>query len=116
MDAAEELILGWVVASPVGMKMVRNCRENSLIIPATVFFGRKRKWEWESRTEKTNRSYGIVRTESVGREHADYYRVSITQNEKIHATTSNIKFEKIATTMHKIYSIKRHNQAFQQHI
>ena len=72
------------------MKTVGNSRENPLIIPATVFFGRERKRERESRTGKRNRYYEISGTESIGREHADYDRESITQNGKIYATTSNI--------------------------
>ena len=68
------------------MKTVGNGRENLLTVPATVFFGRERK----KRTGKRNRYYGISGTESIGREHADYDRESITQNGKIHTTTSNI--------------------------
>ena len=53
-----------------------NGRENPSTVPATVFFGRERK----NRTGKRNRYYGISGTESIGREHADYDRESITQN------------------------------------
>jgi len=67
-----------------------NGRENPLAIPATVFFGQEWKRERESRTKKRNRYYGISGTESIGREHAAYDRESITQNGKIHTTTSNI--------------------------
>ena len=67
-----------------------NGRENLLTVPATVFFGRERKRERKNRTGKRNRYYGISGTESIGREHADYDRESITQNGKIHTTTSNI--------------------------
>ena len=73
-----------------GMKTVGNGWENSLTVPATVFFGRERKRERKNRTGKRNRYYGISGTESIGREHADYDRESITQNGKIHTTTSNI--------------------------
>jgi len=76
--------------SGVGMKTVGNGRENPSTVPATVFFGRERKRERENRTGKRNRYYGISGTESIGREHADYDRESITQNGKIHTTTSNI--------------------------
>jgi len=74
----------------IGMKTVGNGRENPSTVPATVFFGRERKRERENRTGKRNRYYGISGTESIGREHADYDRESITQNGKIHTTTSNI--------------------------
>ena len=74
----------------LGMKTVGNGRENPLTVPATVFFGRERKRERKNRTGKRNRYYGISGTESIGREHADYDRESITQNGKIHTTTSNI--------------------------
>ena len=74
----------------VGMKTVGNGRENPSTVPATVFFGRERKRERKNRTGKRNRYYGISGTESIGREHADYDRESITQNGKIHTTTSNI--------------------------
>ena len=70
-----------------------NDRERSgkpLTVPATVFFGRERKREQKNRTGKRNRYYGISGTELIGREHADYDRKSINQNEKIHTTTSNI--------------------------
>ena len=72
-----------------GTKTVGKHREN-LTVLATVFFGRERKRERENRTGKRNRYYGISGTESIGREHADYDRESITQNGKIHTTTSNI--------------------------
>ena len=52
---------------------------------------------------------GIIRSEAC-----DYDRESETQYGKIHVTTSNIKFEKILTVMHKLYSNNRHNQAFKQ--
>ena len=74
----------------LGMKTVGNGRENPSTVPATVFFGRERKRERENWTGKRNRYYGISGTESIGREHADYDRESITQNGKIHTTTSNI--------------------------
>ena len=74
----------------VGMKTVGNGRENHSTVPATVFFGRERKRKRKNRTRKRNRYYGISGTESIGWEHADYDRESITQNEKIHTTTSNI--------------------------
>ena len=74
----------------VGMKTVGNGRENPSTVPATVFFGREWKRERKNRTGKRNRYYGISGTESIGREHADYNRESITQNGKIHTTTSNI--------------------------
>ena len=74
----------------LGMKTVGNGRENFSTVLATVFFGRERKRERENRTGKRNRYYGISGTESIGREHADYDRESITQNGKIHTTTSNI--------------------------
>ena len=74
----------------LGMKTVGNGRENPLTVPAAVFFGRERKRERKNRTGKRNRYYGISGTESIGREHADYDRESITQNGKIHTTTSNI--------------------------
>ena len=67
-----------------------NSRENHSTVPATVCFGRKRKRERKNRTGKRNRYYGISETESIGREHVDYDRESITQNGKIHTTTSNI--------------------------
>ena len=63
---------------------------NPLTVPVTVFFGRERKRERKNRTGKRNRYYGISGTESIGREHAGYDRESITQNGKIHTTTSNI--------------------------
>ena len=65
----------------LGMKTVGNDRENSLTVSATVFFGRERKQERKNRTGKRNRYYGISGTESIGREHADYDRESITQRE-----------------------------------
>ena len=74
----------------VGMKTVGNGRKNFLTVPATVFFGREQKRKQKNRTGKRNRYYGISGTESIGREHADYDRESITQNGKIHTTTSNI--------------------------
>ena len=74
----------------LGMKTVGNGRENPSTVPATVFFGRERKRKRKNRTGKRNRYYGISGTESIGREHADYDRESITQNGKIHTTTSNI--------------------------
>ena len=55
-----------------------------------IFFCRERKRERKNRTGKRNRYYGISGTESIGREHADYNRESMTQNGKIHTTTSNI--------------------------
>ena len=54
------------------MKTVGNGRENLLTISATVFFGRERKRERESRTGKQNRYYGISGTEHIDREHVDY--------------------------------------------
>ena len=50
--------------------------------------------------------------ELFDREHADYDQESDTQDGKIHVTTSNIKFEKIVTVIHKLYSNKSHNEAF----
>ena len=68
----------------------RERRENPSTVPETVFFGREWKQERKNRTGKRNRYYGISGTKSIGREHADYDRESITQNGKIHTTTSNI--------------------------
>ena len=79
-----------VQASLVRDENGRERRENLSTVPATVFFGRERKRERKNRTGKRNRYYGISGTESIGREHADYDRESITQNGKIHTTTSNI--------------------------
>ena len=81
-------IVHWTRPLMVGMKTVGNARENPLTVSVTVFFGRER--ERKNRMGKRNRYYGISGTESISREHADYDRESITQNGKIHTTTSNI--------------------------
>ena len=68
----------------VGMKMVGNSRENVLTIPAPVFFCRELKREWEGRTGKRNRYYGISGTEYFERERLDYDREAVTQNGNIY--------------------------------
>ena len=76
-----------LILSPLGMKTVGKTTQP---FPQLYFFGRERKRERKNRTGKRNRYYGISGTESIGREHADYDRESITQSGKIHTTTSNI--------------------------
>jgi len=74
----------------LGMKAVGNGRKNTLTIPAPVFFGRERERERKGRTGKRIRYYGISGTEYFDREHVDYDRESITQNENIY-TCNHLK-------------------------
>jgi hypothetical protein len=64
----------------LGLKTIGNGRENTLTIPATIFFSRERERERESRTGKRNRYYGISGTEPFDREHVDYGRKQININ------------------------------------
>ena len=59
----------------LGLKTVMNGRENPLTVTIPVFFFR----EWEKRTGKHKRYYGISKTEHIGREFVDYDRESVTQ-------------------------------------
>lgn len=78
------MVLTWK-KEVLGMKAVRNSRENTLTIPAPAFFSREREQERESRMGKRIRYYGISGTEYFDREHIDYDWESITQNGNIDA-------------------------------
>jgi len=77
---------------PSGMKMVGNGRENPLTVTVPVFFlGREQEREWERRTGKRIRYYGISETEITDREHINYDgKISITVGNTTHVTSSNI--------------------------
>ena len=83
-------------------------------IPATIFFGRERERERESRTGKQNRYYEISGTKYFDQEYGAYDRESRTQNGKIHVTSSYMQLEKIVIIMHivlasKIYITRLHS-------
>ena len=69
---------------------VENGRENILTILVSVFFCREREQEWNRRTGKRRRYYGISGTEHIGREYVDYDRETVTQIGKTHVTTRKI--------------------------
>jgi hypothetical protein len=70
------------------MKTVGNGRENTLTIPATVFFSREWERDGNNRTGIQIQYYGILGTEYFDRESFDYGRESETQNGSIDVTPS----------------------------
>lgn len=72
------------------MKTIGNGWENTSTVPVSVFFGRVRERERESRTGKQKRYYGISGAGQCGREYVDYDRENINYDQE-HQTRNHFK-------------------------